>query len=73
VDKDTKIAYVTCPRCGEIIKLDLSDLVFEGNFAKVVYTHAIFGNKPHSIIVDVDKDYVPRQIEVADRTYTKIG
>lgn len=73
MDQDTKIVYVTCPRCLEIIRMDLGDLVFEGEYVKVVYTHAIFGNKPHSIIIDIDKNYTPQQITLADKTYTKIG
>ncbi|MBN2157267.1 MAG: hypothetical protein JW776_14575 [Candidatus Lokiarchaeota archaeon] len=68
-----KVVQVECPQCHEVITIQLDNLIFEGQYAKIVYTHGTFGIKPHSIIIDIDKNYVPKQVVVADRTYTKIG
>lgn len=67
------IAYVDCPQCHELIKLVLDDLVFDGEYAKIVHTHGKFGVNPHSIIIDIDKNYVAKQVTIADKTFTKIG
>ena len=68
-----KIVYVDCPQCHERIRLELDDLIFDGEYAKIVHTHGKFGVNPHSIIIDLDKNYNPRQVTIADKTYTKIG
>ena len=72
-EESSRIVYVDCPQCKELIKLELDDLIFDGEYAKIVHTHGTFGVKPHSIIIDIDKNYTPRQVAVADKTYTKIG
>ena len=72
-EDSSRIAYVECPQCHELIKLELGDLVFNGEYAKIVYTHGKFGVNPHSIILDIDKNYVVKQVSVADITFTKIG
>ena len=51
----------------------LDDLVFDGEYAKIVHTHGKFGVNPHSIIIDIDRHYIPKQVTIADKTYTKIG
>ncbi len=66
-------AYIDCPQCHELIKLVLDDLVFNGEYAKIVHTHGKFGVKPHSIIIDIDRNYIAKQVTIADKTYTKIG
>ncbi len=69
----SRIVYVECPQCHELIQLELGDLTFGGEFVKIVYTHGRFGVNPHSLIIDIDKNYIARQVEIADKTFTKIG
>lgn len=73
IEEKHSIVYVECPQCHELIKLVLNDLVFDGEYAKIVHTHGKFGVKPHSIIIDIDRNYVMKQVHIADKTYTKIG
>lgn len=72
-----KNVFITCPKCKETIRLDLSDLKSnfrdDKEFCKICYTHGIFGNKPHTLIIDIDRNLDPRQLEIADKTFTKIG
>jgi hypothetical protein len=72
-----KNTFIACPLCGESLKLDLSDLRTEfkddKEFCKVCYTHGIFGKKPHTLIIDIDRNLDPRQLTVADKTFTRIG
>jgi hypothetical protein len=72
-EESTKIIYVECPKCHELIKLELKNLTFHGEYAKVVHTHGKFGIKPHTMIIDLDKNYIARQVAVADISFTKIG
>ena len=72
-EESPKTVYIECPQCHELIALKLNNIVFDREYAKIVYTHGKFGVKPHSIIIDLDKNYVARQVTVADKTFTKIG
>ena len=72
-EEKPRIVYVDCPQCHEVIKLELHDLVFNGDYAKIVYTHGTFGINPHSVIIDLDKNYSLKQVTVADITFTKVG
>jgi len=67
------VVYVDCPQCHERIKLELNDIVFQSDYVKLVHTHGKFGVKPHSIIIDINREYIPKQVTIADRTFTKIG
>ncbi len=72
-----KNVFVNCPKCGESVRLDLSDLknrfTEDKEFCRVCYTHGIFQDKPHTLIIDIDRNFDPRQLSVADKTFTRIG
>ncbi len=72
-----KNVFVNCPKCGETVRLDLSDLKTrfkdDKEFCRICYTHGIFEKKPHTLIIDIDRNFDPRALAVADRTYSKIG
>lgn len=72
-----KNVFVNCPKCGETVRLDLSDLKTrfkdDKEFCRVCYTHGIFEKKPHTLIIDIDRNFDPRQLAVADKTFTQIG
>ena len=72
-EENSRVVHVECPQCHEVIELELKDLIFDGEYAKIVYTHGTFGVNPHSLIIDIDKNYMPKQVSVADITFTKIG
>jgi hypothetical protein len=73
-----KNVFITCPKCNESIRLDLSSLKTQfkddKEFCQVCYTHGIFEEKGgHTLIIDIDRNFDPRQLSVADLTINQVG